>query len=92
LYLALIGVSYCSWVGNVAAQIKDKKMINSNPLDQNGLQITEGARVLWSNPDRYEDFGFYTVDKVYADVVRLVNHYRPHGEYAGFEDLKVQVR
>ena len=67
-------------------------MINSNPIDQNGLQITEGAKVLWNNPQRYQDHGYYIVDEVFADVLNIKNDYRQHVEYASIDEVVVQVR
>ena len=50
------------------------KMNNSNHKGSNGVELTEGTLVFWTNPDRYESDGRYIVDSYVGEgVISLVN-------------------
>jgi len=68
-------------------------MNNSNPTDKKGLDITEGSKVFWTNPDRYESNGYYIIDSAEGDFATLkrADGTTPDYKYADFNDLKVVV-
>ena len=45
--------------------------LNSNPLDKNGVQITEGDKVYRTDPDNYVNDGNFIVTDVLEDRVKL---------------------
>jgi len=67
------------------------KIINSNPVDCKGAQITEGVKVFWTNPQRYESNGDYVVDSVEGDFAKLkhLDGTQPNYDFADFCDLVV---
>ena len=50
----------------------NKNIINSNYLDVNGLQITEGAKVYRTDPDNYRNDGVFFVDSYAGECVKLI--------------------
>jgi len=68
-------------------------MINSNPVDGNGIQVVEGSAVYWTCQDRYQSSGDFIVSEVHEDYAVVVRKdgSKPDFTFAGYEELAVHA-